>query len=111
MNNILLKKLIKICEKYLGKDETEKLIKENPDLDIVIMASTQDLTDDYGYLLLEKLSVEVADIYNHPLDERIYFDKVDIIEELSEKSQTVGTITETIHTAFAKIGDFFKSDS
>lgn len=35
----------------------------------------------------------------------------DIIEELSEKSQTVGTITETIHTAFAKIGDFFKSDS
>ena len=66
------------------KEELLKLIKENPDLDIVIMASTQDLTDDYGYLLLEKLSVEVADIYNHPLDERIYFDKVDIIEELRE---------------------------
>lgn len=31
MNNILLKKLIKICEKYLGKDETEKLIKETTD--------------------------------------------------------------------------------
>ena len=64
--------------------ELIKIIKENPNLDIVVMASTQELTDDYGYLLLEKIKVEIADIYNHPLDERIYFDKEDIVEELRE---------------------------
>ena len=28
INNKLLEKLVKICEKYLGKEETEKIIKE-----------------------------------------------------------------------------------
>lgn len=31
MKDILLEKLIKICEKYLGKEETEKIIKETTD--------------------------------------------------------------------------------
>ena len=31
MKDILLEKLIKICEKYLGKEETENIIKEKTD--------------------------------------------------------------------------------
>lgn len=31
MKDILLEKLIKICEKYLGKEEVEKIIKETTD--------------------------------------------------------------------------------
>ena len=31
MKDILLEKLIKICEKHLGKEETEKIIKETTD--------------------------------------------------------------------------------
>lgn len=64
------------------KEELLKLIKENPNLDIVVMASTQDLTDEYGYLLLERIKVEVTDIYNSPDCETLYFDKKDIVEEL-----------------------------
>ena len=77
------------------KEELLKLIKENPDLDVVVMADTQELTYDYGYLLLEKIKAydygylllekikaEVTDIYNSPDDETIYFDKEDIVEEL-----------------------------
>lgn len=64
------------------KEELLKLIKENPDLDVVVMANTQELTYDYGYLLLEKIKAEVTDIYNSPDDETIYFDKEDIVEEL-----------------------------
>lgn len=66
------------------KEELLKLIKENPNLDMVVMASTDDLIDEYGYLLLEKIKVEVADIYNSPSNERIYFDKEDVVEELRE---------------------------
>lgn len=64
------------------KEELLKLIKENPNLDVVVMASTQELTDEYGYLLLEKIKAEVTDIYNSPDNETIYFDKQDIIDEL-----------------------------
>lgn len=64
------------------KEELLKLIKENPDLDVVVMVNTQELTYDYGYLLLEKIRAEVTDIYNSPDDETIYFDKEDIVEEL-----------------------------
>lgn len=34
----------------------------------------------------------------------------DLVEELSEKSETVGKITETVQSIFAKISSFFKSD-
>ena len=66
------------------KKELLKLIKENPNLDIVVMASTDDLIDEYGYFLLEKIKVEVVDIYNSPSNEHIYFDKEDVVEELRE---------------------------
>lgn len=66
------------------KEELFKLIKENPDLDIVVMASSQDLTDEYGYLLLENLRAEVSDIYNDPCNEFIYFDKEDVIDKLRD---------------------------
>ena len=66
------------------KEDLIKTIKENPNLDIVVMASTQELTDEYGYLLLENIRVEVVDIYNSPNNETIYFDKQDIIDELYE---------------------------
>lgn len=66
------------------KDKLLEVIKENPDLDIVVMASTDDLIDEYGYFLLEKIKVEVADIYDSPSNECIYFDKEDVIEKLRE---------------------------
>lgn len=66
------------------KDKLLKLIKENPNLDVVVMASTDDLIDEYGYLLLEKIKVEITDIYNSPYDEYIYFDKDDVVEKLKE---------------------------
>ena len=66
------------------KEDLIKIVKENPNLDIVVMASTDDLTDEYGYLLLEKIKVEVADIYNSPSNDHIYFDKEDVVEELRE---------------------------
>lgn len=65
-------------------EELLKLIKENPNLDVVVMVNTQELTYDYGYLLLEKIRAEVTDIYNSPDDETIYFDKEDIVEELRD---------------------------
>ena len=66
----------------MDKEELIKIIQENKDLDIVVMASTDDLTDEYGSLLMENLRVEVIDIYNSPQEEIIYFDKDDVIEEL-----------------------------
>ena len=66
----------------MNKEELIKIIQENKDLDIVVMASTDDLTDEYGSLLMENLRVEVIDIYNSPQEEIIYFDKDDVIEEL-----------------------------
>lgn len=61
-----------------------KIIQENPDLDIVVMAGTDELTDEYGSILMEKLNIEVADIYNSPRDEIIYFDKDDVVDELRD---------------------------
>lgn len=62
--------------------EIIELIKKNPELEIVVMANTQNLTDEYGYLLLNKINVEVADIYESPNSEYLYFDKQDLIKEL-----------------------------
>ena len=31
MKDLLLEKLIKLCEKHIGKEETEKIIKETTD--------------------------------------------------------------------------------
>lgn len=62
--------------------EIIELIKENSNLDVVVMTSTQELTDEYGWLLLEKLRIEVADIYISPDNETLYFDKEEIVEEL-----------------------------
>ena len=61
-----------------------KIIQENPNLDIVVMASTDELTDEYGSILMEKLNIEVANIYNSPRDEIIYFDKDDVVDELRD---------------------------
>ena len=66
------------------KEDLIKIIKENPELEIVVMASTQELTDEYGYLLLENIRVEVVDIYNSPTNDRIYFDKEEIVDEIRE---------------------------
>lgn len=65
-------------------EELIKLVKDNPNLDIVVMANTQDFTDEYGWILLEKLKIEIADIYKSPDFETLYFDKVEIVEELRE---------------------------
>ena len=64
--------------------EIIELIKENPDLEIVVMANTQELTDEYGWLLLEKLRIEVADIYKSLDNETLYFDKEKIVDEIRE---------------------------
>lgn len=64
------------------KDDLLKLVKENPDLDVVVMANTQEFTDEYGWILLERLKGEVVDIYRSPDFETLYFDKEEIIEEL-----------------------------
>ena len=64
--------------------EIIELIKENSDLEIVVMANTQELTDEYGWLLLEKLRIEVADIYKSLDNETLYFDEEKIVEELRE---------------------------
>ena len=61
-----------------------KIIQENPDLDVVVMASTQEFTDEYGWILLERLKGEVVDIYRSPDFETLYFDKEEIIEELRD---------------------------
>lgn len=66
----------------MNKEELIKIIKKNKDLDVVVMASTDELSDEYGSLLMENLRVEVIDIYNSPQEEIIYFDKDDVIEEL-----------------------------
>lgn len=66
----------------MNKEELIKIIKKNKDLDIVVMASTDELSDEYGSLLMENLRVEVTDIYNSPQEEIIYFDKDNVIEEL-----------------------------
>lgn len=64
--------------------ELVKLINENPELDVVVMASTDSLTDEYGSILLESLRAEVADIYNSPYSETIYFCKEDVIDRLMD---------------------------
>lgn len=68
----------------MNKEELVKIIKKNKDLDIVVMASTDELSDEYGSLLMENLRVEVTDIYNSPQEDVIYFDKDDVIEELQD---------------------------
>lgn len=66
------------------KDEFIKIIEENKDLDIVAMVNTDELTDEYGYLLMEKLSIEVMDIYESPRGDFIYLDKDDVVDELRD---------------------------
>ena len=66
----------------MNKEELIKIIQDNKDLDIVVMASTDELSDEYGSILMENLRVEVTDIYNSLQEDVIYFDKDDIIEEL-----------------------------
>ena len=66
------------------KEDLIKIVKENPNLDVVVMANTQEFTDEYGWILLEKLRWEVADIYKSPDFETLYFDKEEIVEELRE---------------------------
>lgn len=66
------------------KEELIKVIQENKDLDIVVMASTDELSDEYGSILMEHLKVEVTDIYNSPQEDVIYFDKDDVIENLRD---------------------------
>ena len=68
----------------MNKEELIKIIEENKDLDIVVMASTDYLIDEYGSILMEKLNIEVTDIYNSPRDEVIYFDKDDVVDELRD---------------------------
>lgn len=68
-----------MINKYL---EIIEFIKENPDLEIVVMASTQEFTDEYGWFLLEELRIEVADIYKSLDNEKLYFDKEEIVDEL-----------------------------
>lgn len=68
----------------MNKEELIKIIQENKDLDIVVMASTDDLTDEYGSLLMENLRVEVTDIYNSPQEELIYFDKDEVVDEIRD---------------------------
>ena len=66
------------------KEDLIKIVKENPNLDVVLLASTDDLTDESGHLLLAQIKVEITDIYNSPYDEYIYFDKDDVVEKLKE---------------------------
>lgn len=66
------------------KEELLKLIRENPNLDVIVVASTQELTDEYGWILLEKLRGEVADIYKSPDFETLYFDKEEIVDKLRD---------------------------
>lgn len=68
----------------MDKKELIKIIEENKDLDIVVMASTDDLIDEYGSILMERLKIEVTDIYNSPRGEIIYFDKDDVVDELRD---------------------------
>lgn len=68
----------------MNKEELIKTIKENKDLDIVVMASTDELSDEYGSLLMENLRVEVTDIYNSPQEEIIYFDKDEVVDEIRD---------------------------
>ena len=64
--------------------EIIELIKENPELEIVVMASTQEFTDEYGWFLLEELRIEVADIYKSLDNETLYFDEEEIVDEIRE---------------------------
>lgn len=66
------------------KEELLKLIKENPNLDVVVMSSTDNFTDEYGSFLMEKINAEIMDIYNSPYDGYIYFDKDDVIDKLRD---------------------------
>ena len=73
---------VRLVRWNMNKEELIKIIQDNKDLDIVVMASTDNLIDEYGSILMENLRVEVTDIYNSPQEDVIYFDKDDIIEEL-----------------------------
>ena len=68
----------------MNKEELIKIIQENKDLDIVVMASTDELTDEYGSILMEHLRVEVTDIYNSPQEDTIYFDKDEVVDEIRD---------------------------
>ncbi len=47
------------------KQDLLKLIKNNPNLDVVCMCSTDELTDEYSYLYLAKLSCSICYIYEY----------------------------------------------
>ena len=68
----------------MNKEKLIKIIQENKDLDIVVMASTDELTDEYGSILMENLRVEVTDIYNSPQEDVIYFDKDEVVDEIRD---------------------------
>ena len=85
--------------------EIIELIKENPDLEIVVMANTQELTDEYGWLLLEKLRIEVADIYKSLDNETLYFDEEEIVDEIRESLADKEEFAEMTDEEYDKMCD------
>lgn len=64
------------------KKDLLKLIKNNPNLDVVCMCSTDELTDEYSYLYLAKLSCSICYIYEY--EDRIFLDKEEMTEYLCD---------------------------
>lgn len=62
------------------KNDLLKLIKNNPNLDVVCMCATDELTDEFRYLYLSKLSCSICYIYEY--EDRIFLDKEEITEYL-----------------------------
>lgn len=60
------------------KQDLLKLIKNNPNLDVVCMCST----DEYSYLYLAKLSCSICYIYEY--EDRIFLDKEEMTEYLCD---------------------------
>lgn len=62
--------------------ELLKLIKENPSLPIVFFADSDDVCADYNYTFMKSRRVEKGIIYESDINDIIYTDRDDYVEEL-----------------------------
>lgn len=74
-------------KKLTNEEQNKKLLKlveENPTLPLVFFVCSKDVCDDYYYTFMKSSRVELGTIYESDINDRIYTDKDDYVEDLCD---------------------------
>lgn len=87
------------------KDKLLELIKNNPDLDVLFFANTEDINDDFSYTAYTNLSVDIEELtlYN----DEIWLDYDDVKDRVSDKLTCYDKYTDLSDEEFDKIVKYY----